>query len=376
MAIIQDVALSTINLADKALIADVQFYEQYSSAALNRKFYGLIKPGVFYKSFSVSPGYGLAVLVKSKNQASAAVVNVNDNYVITVRQKSDIKVSLVEGIKNTICLIANYEIGQKTDQIDANSNTVAAQVVCVPFGAEPSNSIILADIDIPSGVTAITSAMVDYSRRQYGSIGDYILQTQISQNYQDESQETVPSSFALNQLKRLVEQVDAKTVKYWDYIARGGETELTMNIDALNIDNLFINGVRQKAVSAYVYTKDSRLINLAEPLEKDDQVCAVCGAVSQDMYDIINEMQASIKILEDALANGNIGGGNKLLQVYNAEINAHSDAVVLPINIKNIHLVFIDGALQIENLSYAFSNNLLRFTETIDQHSFLTVMYS
>ena len=47
-----------------ALVADVQYHEPYLSAALNRKFRGIVDPG-FYAGFFPKPGGGMNLLITS-----------------------------------------------------------------------------------------------------------------------------------------------------------------------------------------------------------------------------------------------------------------------------------------------------------------------
>ncbi len=47
-----------------ALVADVQYHEPYLSAALNRKFRGIVDPG-FYAGFLPKPGGGMNLLITS-----------------------------------------------------------------------------------------------------------------------------------------------------------------------------------------------------------------------------------------------------------------------------------------------------------------------
>ncbi len=65
-----------------ALVADVQYHEPYLSAALNRKFRGIVDPG-FYAGFLPKPGGGMNLLITSVDgdkTAGAASVDIGEFY--------------------------------------------------------------------------------------------------------------------------------------------------------------------------------------------------------------------------------------------------------------------------------------------------------
>ncbi|WP_345870289.1 hypothetical protein [Shewanella algae] len=156
------------NLANKALLADIQAFEPYASSALNRKLRGIINPGI-YHGFDVVPGEGLAVLIQSPGD-SAAAVEVGESYLLTVRQQASVSVPVPAGRRSVICLKVVYSIDIETDQVNADSQVKAAEIVAVNVGDEPAGSIILAEVNVPSDVTAITAPMIDLLRRQSVSL--------------------------------------------------------------------------------------------------------------------------------------------------------------------------------------------------------------
>ncbi|WP_335919812.1 hypothetical protein [Shewanella algae] len=156
------------NLANKALLADIQAFEPYASSALNRKLRGIINPGI-YHGFDVVPGEGLAVLIQSPGD-SAAAVEVGESYLLTVRQQASVSVPVPAGRRSVICLKVVYSLDIETDQVNADSQVKAAEIVAVNVGDEPAGSIILAEVNVPSDVTAITAPMIDLLRRQSVSL--------------------------------------------------------------------------------------------------------------------------------------------------------------------------------------------------------------
>ena len=88
-----------------ALVADVQYHEPYLSAALNRKFRGIVDPG-FYAGFLPKPGGGMNLLITSVDgdkTAGAASVDIGEFYQVTIQHRKDISLALSAGKKYAIC---------------------------------------------------------------------------------------------------------------------------------------------------------------------------------------------------------------------------------------------------------------------------------
>ena len=93
-----------------ALVADVQYHEPYLSAALNRKFRGIVDPG-FYAGFFPKPGGGMNLLITSVDgdkTAGAASVDIGEFYQVTIQQRKDISLALSAGKKYAIVLKGRY----------------------------------------------------------------------------------------------------------------------------------------------------------------------------------------------------------------------------------------------------------------------------
>lgn len=373
MAFIPRNPISPPNLDELSLIADIQAFEPFGSAALNRKMYGLIREGVFYKSFIVEPAQtGVAVTIKSEKNSSAAV-NVGGKYVLTVTQQNEITIPVPAGESVAVCLKAFYAPDLVTNQVDTNSDVMAAEIVVAPIGREPENSIILADVNAPFGTAIIDEYMIDINRRQYGSIGDYVLKTQMSNDIFLDSKLHVPTSHALTELRKLLEQVDSKSVKYWSYACNGGEDSLKIPFEALGVDSVCINGVRQSEATAFLFNTATNSITFAEPLDREDRIDVAVGAVSQNIHDAINDL---IKRIEDLEANGGGSGGDGTpMRIYNTQIPEDGDKITIPSFVRSIKLVFLDGVQQTETLSYIYQNGVLVLPEGVHRGTHLTVVY-
>ncbi|EHW5796414.1 tail fiber protein [Escherichia coli] len=159
-----------------ALVADVQYHEPYLSAALNRKFRGIVDPG-FYAGFLPKPGGGMNLLITSVDgdkTAGAASVDIGEFYQVTIQHRKDISLALSAGKKYAIVLKGRYLLGEDTYQVNTASHIHAAEFVTRTY----TNSYQLGDgellvctVNIPAGVSAITQEMIDTSERINRTIG-------------------------------------------------------------------------------------------------------------------------------------------------------------------------------------------------------------
>ncbi|MGE2476861.1 phage tail protein [Escherichia coli] len=114
-----------------ALVADVQYHEPYLSAALNRKFRGIVDPG-FYAGFLPKPGGGMNLLITSVDgdkTAGAASVDIGEFYQVTIQHRKDISLALNAGKKYAIVLKGRYLLGEDTYQVNTASHIHAAEFV-------------------------------------------------------------------------------------------------------------------------------------------------------------------------------------------------------------------------------------------------------
>ncbi|EEL0037208.1 phage tail protein [Salmonella enterica] len=153
------------------LLADVQYFELYSSSALNRKLKNIVLPG-FYCGFEPVPGIGLSVRITSENSEGkgAASVDVN-NVQISVQQIEDVTVSVKAGATNIIVLEANFEHGVKTTQVDSTSSVSAARIYARTDNTIGQNQIELCRVIVPSGATAVTKEMIVLKYRVNRAVG-------------------------------------------------------------------------------------------------------------------------------------------------------------------------------------------------------------
>ncbi|HBJ0387199.1 TPA: tail fiber protein [Escherichia coli] len=159
-----------------ALVADVQYHEPYLSAALNRKFRGIVDPG-FYAGFLPKPGGGMNLLITSVDgdkTAGAASVDIGKFYQVTIQQRKDISLALSAGKKYAIVLKGRYLLGEDTYQVNTASHIHAAEFVARTYTDSyqlGDGELLVCTVNIPASVSAITQEMIDTSERINRSIG-------------------------------------------------------------------------------------------------------------------------------------------------------------------------------------------------------------
>ncbi|HCS5496272.1 TPA: tail fiber protein [Escherichia coli] len=159
-----------------ALVADAQYHEPYLSAALNRKFRGIVDPG-FYAGFLPKPGGGMNLLITSVDgdkTAGAASVDIGEFYQVTIQQRKDISLALSAGKKYAIVLKGRYLLGEDTYQVNTASHIHAAEFVARTYTDSyqlGDGELLVCTVNIPAGVSAITQEMIDTSERINRTIG-------------------------------------------------------------------------------------------------------------------------------------------------------------------------------------------------------------
>lgn len=159
-----------------ALVADVQYHEPYLSAALNRKFRGIVDPG-FYAGFLPKPGGGMNLLITSVDgdkTAGAASVDIGEFYQVTIQHRKDISLALSAGKKYAIVLKGRYLLGEDTYQVNTASHIYAAEFIARTYTDSyqlGDGELLVCTVNIPAGVSAITQEMIDTSERINRTIG-------------------------------------------------------------------------------------------------------------------------------------------------------------------------------------------------------------
>lgn len=165
------------DIGSMPLITDVQYLEPFSSQALNRKFSGIVRAGIF-RGFHCSPsGTGLTLTISHLlNQSGEAVTHgvalvERNDYALTVRQQKEIQVELVAGQKSYVVLEAFYEHGVTTKQVDMDAAQDAANVSVITEAELQDFHVILCTATIPEGETTLTVDHLSFVERTIGGAG-------------------------------------------------------------------------------------------------------------------------------------------------------------------------------------------------------------
>ncbi len=143
------------------LTPDVRWKEPYVSAGLNRKFAGVLAPGVVW-GFEVDAPGGMLVRVWPGDDPdypeSVALVD-RDGYSLTVRQSGEDTVDLAGRAGGTVFIVLEALYAPNQDTV------TSLQAVTTPA----DHHVILAKVTIPAGATAITAGMIDFAARTNGN---------------------------------------------------------------------------------------------------------------------------------------------------------------------------------------------------------------
>ncbi|MCQ6311668.1 glycine-rich domain-containing protein [Citrobacter portucalensis] len=235
-----DVVVSSIksfpDATSLALVSDLQFNEPYSSAALNRKFRGIVNTG-FYGGFLPSPAGGLNLKISSGEEGGTASIDIDKYYQLTVRQQADVTLPVTAGKKVIVVLEATYALGQETYQVNCKSAVQAVEIKFLEEGtALRQTQLELCTVTVPAGATELTEEMIDVSRRRNQTVG-----ITLSSEIDSDADHVAASSHAV---KKAVKAARDETTKQIGNLVDGAPASLdTLKkiADAINNDPDFFN---------------------------------------------------------------------------------------------------------------------------------------
>lgn len=151
--------------AQSGLVADVQYFEQFGSAAFNRKAFGIFSAGV-YRGYTVKPANGLNVTIGLDGDRPGVASVYVKNFQITVQLLTEQIVPLTAGKQNFVILEAVYGQGVLTRQVD-NTVTQEAATLRVVFAESdiPANAIEIARITVEADAKSVTKDKIDTTKR-------------------------------------------------------------------------------------------------------------------------------------------------------------------------------------------------------------------
>lgn len=149
------------------LLADMQWLEPFGTDALNRKFHGIVPPGI-YRGYQYSlPGAMKLAIGATKN--GVAVVEVG-NWSINVHQVAKVELTVPAPFVGYVVLDATYGIGVVTKQVDSASLIDAAVIKLVPTAQLLPQHVILYGLDVPAGVSVLLDEYVSAASRMEVSL--------------------------------------------------------------------------------------------------------------------------------------------------------------------------------------------------------------
>ncbi|WP_326930149.1 hypothetical protein [Citrobacter freundii] len=237
-----DVVVSSIksfpDATSLALVSDLQFNEPYSSAALNRKFRGIVNTG-FYGGFLPSPAGGLNLKISSGEEGGTASIDIDKYYQLTVRQQADVTLPVTAGKKVIVVLEATYALGQETYQVNCKSAVQAVEIKFLEEGtALRQNQLELCTVTVPAGATELTEEMIDVSRRRNQTVG-----ITLSSEIDSDADHIAASSHAVKKAVKAARDETEKQIEELVDNAPASLDTLKKIADAINNDPDFFNTI-------------------------------------------------------------------------------------------------------------------------------------
>ncbi|HDX6499829.1 TPA: tail fiber protein [Escherichia coli] len=281
-----------------ALVADVQYHEPYLSAALNRKFRGIVDPG-FYAGFLPKPGGGMNLLITSVDgdkTAGAASVDIGEFYQVTIQHRKDISLALNAGKKYAIVLKGRYLLGEDTYQVNTASHIHAAEFVARTYTDSyqlGDGELLVCTVNIPAGVSTITQEMIDTSERINRTIG-----IDISDSVTSTRSDVAASSLAVKKAYDLAKS------KYTAQDASTTQKGLVQLSSATNSTSEVLAATPKAVKAAYdlangkytardATTAQKGIVQLSSAINSTSEVLAATPKAVKAAYDLANGKQAA-----------------------------------------------------------------------------------
>lgn len=152
------------DISQLPFLADIQYLEPISSAALNRKFTGIVPPGI-YRGFEYSMPGGMVLAIGANGAPGTAVVERN-GYCITVQQVNPASIVVPAGLVGYVVLEAFYGEGVKTRQVSTDSTIDAAALKVIAKADLQPHHIILYSVNTPANAVQLQPDHVTTAQRQ------------------------------------------------------------------------------------------------------------------------------------------------------------------------------------------------------------------
>ncbi|MFH4689204.1 hypothetical protein WMY97_20315 [Vibrio diabolicus] len=397
------------------LITDTQYLEPLASNSLNRKFYGIVRAGIF-RGFECAPAGGMKLRVSSGEQFGVALVE-RDDYVLTVRQQHDVDVEIPAGATSYVVLEAFYKFGVKTKQVDLASDIEASEIKVLPLESVEEHHLILCRVTVPDTASQLESEHLNFDDRKQGGYdleghishpdphNQYAMRAEAKAHYADrenphhvtkeqvglglvnnwsatseiniDSDQLYATAKAIKLVHDKAVAAYNKTVEHWPYIAAGGETKIALPYEVPEVDATSIQGIVQTKGSAWQFLKDTNEVEVAEPLEAGDEVVITLGSPSATSSTIIAELQEYIDKLESIINSGS-GGAVAPMEVIHSRFPNTSNTFAIPPAFaeRPIKLVFLQGVQQSKDFAYTIvpDTGVIQFVDEIAAGTEITLV--
>ncbi|EOD5129716.1 hypothetical protein ACJXCR_003921 [Vibrio parahaemolyticus] len=395
------------------LITDTQYLEPLASNSLNRKFYGIVRAGIF-RGFECAPAGGMKLRVSSGEQFGVALVE-RDDYILTVRQQHDIDVEIPAGATSYVVLEAFYKYGVKTKQVDLASEIEASEVKVLPLESVEDHHLILCRVTVPDTATQLEQEHLNFDDREQGGYDlqghvshpdphkQYAMRAEAKAHYADrenphhvtkaqvglglvnnwaatseinvDSDQLYATAKAIKLVHDKAVAAYNKAVDHWPYIAVGGETKIALPYEVPEVDSMSIQGIVQTKGSAWQFLKGTNEVEVAEPLEEGDEVVITLGSPSATSSTIIAELQEYIDKLESIINSGATGSP---MEVFHSHFPNTSNTFAIPPAFaeRAIKLVFLQGVQQSKDFAYTIvpDTGVIRFVDEIAAGTEITLV--
>lgn len=159
---------TSADISALALLADIQYLELMSSEALNRKFNGIVPPGI-YRGYEYTLPGGMGITIGANTPAGTAVVE-RSGCCITVQQAKPVSLVVPAAFSGYLVLEAIYGVGVITKQVSSTSNIDAASIKLVAKADLQSHHVILYTINTPAGTTTLLDSHISAEDRMEVSL--------------------------------------------------------------------------------------------------------------------------------------------------------------------------------------------------------------
>lgn len=258
---------------------------------------------------------------------------------------------------------------EKQDAADEALNTIAKTVVGAINELLSKHNTHLNDYENPHKTTKAQVGL--------GNVENYGITNDISIDRTD----LYVSARALKRVHDKVTEALNKSVTYWKYTARGGETEIELPYSVVAVDSVIISGHYQVRDKAWEHDRAHDKVLLGGELEAGDDVVITLGVPSLEAESIIAGLQEHINRLEQIIENGGSAPPVSVasnIVVRSVMVTTGANECYIPHDIREypIVMVFLGGSIQTVNHGYSVDhvNHKIIFAESVNEDTQVVIV--